>query len=617
MNFKIVLNLLLLTGILLAESHVERKILVQIDKDITHDQFINILDSKHYVIDKLLVKRLGIYRVTVVDDAISDYNALAEFRTSPWVKNAQLDHYVSQRATFPDDSQFGQQWDMHNNGSNGSLEDADIDAPEAWDITTGGFTPLGDTIVVAVVDGGCALTHPDLAPNIWINRHEIPSNGIDDDNNGYVDDYNGWDAYASDGSIPSDNHGTHVSGTVGAVGNNGSQVSGVNWNVKIMSVAASSSQTSVVVEGYGYVLDQRVRYNETNGDSGAFVVSTNSSFGVNYGNCSSGSYPLWNEMYNAMGEAGILSAAATMNINANVDTQGDVPTGCDSDWLITVTNTTSSDVKNSGAAYGLTTIDLGAPGTAVLSTLPGGSTGTLTGTSMATPHVAGAVGFLHSAMSHGFAQFYRSNPGEGALALKQVILDGTDPLTSLNGITVSGGRLNIYNSAILAQNFMASDSLDPNPVSNISADTSQVFYITLNWDDPLYLFGGDPISDFAIDISRDGILMNTIASGIETYTNGPLMGAAEYTYSLETRLLENDSTSIPISITVLAPGGDQIPGDATHDGRVDVTDVIKVLRFIYNLEEPDAVDFYTSDVVQDGTIDIFDVLAIVDIILGT
>ena len=122
------------------------------------------------------------------------------------------------------------------------------------------------------------------------------------------------------------------------------------------------------MEAYGYALDQRAIYDSSGGLSGAFVVATNSSFGVNNADCSSGDYSLWNDMYDALGQYGILSCGATMNINSNVDVTGDVPTGCESDYMISVTNTTRNDAKNSGAAYGLTTIDLGAPGTQVLST---------------------------------------------------------------------------------------------------------------------------------------------------------------------------------------------------------------------------------------------------------
>lgn len=598
-----------------AADYVPRTILVQREKDISNHQFSQIIQSKDYRIEKLLVPRLGIYKIYIVSDNISEEVALAHFRQNPFVRSAQLDHYVSRRQSFPDDTQFSQQWDMHNTGVNGAVEDADIDAPEAWDITTGGLTVLGDTIVVAVVDGGCDLNHNDLVSNIWTNYHEIPGNNIDDDNNGYIDDIHGWDAYDSDGSPPSNNHGTHVTGTVGAVGNNGNQVSGVNWNVKVMIVAASSSVTSVVMEGYGYALEMRSRYNETNGDSGAFVVSTNSSFGIDFADCTSGNYPLWNEMFSAMGEQGILSAAATMNNSSNVDQTGDVPTGCSSDWLITVTNTTSSDTRNSGAAYGQNSIDLGAPGTAILSTLPNNATGVLTGTSMATPHVAGAVALMHAAMNYGFAQFYRANPGEGALALKQIILDGTDLLASLENVTVSGGRLNIYNSAVMAQTFMAADSLDPNPVTDVMVDTSQIFYIHFSWTDPTTLFGGDSIPDFVIDIIRDGILQGTVNGGVEQFSDGPLAGGTLYQYNFITRLVASDRVSTPYILNVMAPGGTLIPGDATHDGQVDVTDIIRVLRFILQYDTPDEYDMATADIDYDGVLTVYDILGISDIIL--
>ena len=136
--------------------------------------------------------------------------------------------------------------------------DRDTDAPEAWNIATGGADALGNQIVVAIVDGGCQLTHTDLAANIWQNTLEVNgTNGVDDDGNGYVDDKNGWDAYSNDGTIPSDDHGTHVSGTVGAIGNNSSMVAGINWSVKLMEVAASSGSTSIISIGYGYVLHQK------------------------------------------------------------------------------------------------------------------------------------------------------------------------------------------------------------------------------------------------------------------------------------------------------------------------------------------------------------------------
>ena len=383
----------------------------------------------------------SIYLYSYDDVALDGEAVLRSLNDLPSVVAAQLNHYVEDRAT-PNDPQFGSQW-HHIDAS-----DNDIDSDLAWDITTGGTTANGDRIVVAVLEGGGAnYNHVDLVANHWTNSAEIAGNGVDDDGNGFVDDVNGWNAASGNDAISAGGHGTAVSGMIGAVGNNGNGGAGVNWDVEIMQIQMGSLTESNVIAAYNYPYTMRNLYNTSGGSQGAFVVATNASWGID--NANPANYPVWCAYYDDLGAVGILNCGATANNNVNIDVVGDMPTGCGSDYMVAVTATNSSDVRTF-SGYGATTIDLGAPGEAVF--LPSGSTGysSTSGTSFASPCVAGGIALVYSAPCADLASSALTSPQTTANAVRSYILDGVDPVANLVGETVTGGRLNVRNALDLA-----------------------------------------------------------------------------------------------------------------------------------------------------------------------
>lgn len=444
----------------------EGELLVQLKNGNSIEHFLQDNKAQGFVSAQTISERFNIYLLKFDTSKSSNFSLISELKKNKDVVNVQNNHYVAFREAeeiIPNDPLFPDQWALKNTGQDGGLLDADIDATDAWDITEGGLTVFGDTIVVAIIDGGSDLNHEDLS--FWKNRQEIKNNNIDDDGNGYVDDYDGWNAYAHNGTIPLHNHGVHVGGIAGARGNNEKGVSGVNLNLKILPVAGDATVESVVVEALSYVYTVRERYDQTNGAEGAFIVADNCSFGVNHGQPED--YPIWEALYDSLGKLGILSMGATANAAWDIDSVGDIPTGFETPYMIAVTNTTKLDKLNTGAAYGDTTIDLGAPGTTITSLFINNGYGNKTGTSMATPHVTGAAALLISAADSAFMAFYKSNPGAASLLIKQYILDGTDPLDDLQGKTVTGGRLNVFNSLNLMLN---------NPFPFLLTDVDSVSY---------------------------------------------------------------------------------------------------------------------------------------------
>jgi hypothetical protein len=428
---------------------------------------------------ELISKNVNIYLLSFDTDYTSHAYLLEYLDFKKEIIACQNNHYVQSRATTPNDPEFSNQWQFENTGQTGGTAGADISATDAWDITTGGLTAHGDTIVVCVIEEqGGNLTLPDLAPNAWKNNHEIPNNGIDDDNNGYIDDVEGWNVQTFSDDIGNGQHGTQVSSVIGAKGNNNDGGSGINWDVQIMMIrGVIPSSESTVLAAYDYPLTMRKQYNQSNGSLGAFVVATNASWGVD--NADPASFPLWCNFYDSLGLHGILNVGATANNNVDIDVVGDMPTACGSDYLMSITSSDHNDNRAS-AGYGLTTIDLAAPGQSVYMLGSNNTWGTSSGTSFATPAVAGTIALMYSIDCPSFMALAKSDPGAAVLMVKQSIMDGVDIIPGMNGESVTGGRLNAFN----ALNELG-DQCDTNECSyaysvQISSitDTSA----TINWD---------------------------------------------------------------------------------------------------------------------------------------
>jgi len=398
---------------------------------------INRNTDNTFSLKKNVAKNWGIFSLQFNENQDNSEQLLRLIRRLPSIQSAQWNYKVEDRSVEPNDTEWWRQGDM-------TL----INAPDVWETSTGGLTPNGDTIVVAVLEKGALLTHPDLAPNRWWNWHEIPNNGIDDDGNGFTDDFGGWNPQTQADDLGTKAfHGTAVHGIIGAKGNNNLGVTGVNWKVKLMNVSGIDYESDII-EGYDYVANMRKLYNQTNGAKGAFIVATNASFGFN--NWRAAEHAMWCAVYDSLGKLGVLSVGATANQNIDVDIEGDMPTTCTSEYLITVTNIQKSGAKQQGAAFGSISIDLGAPGTDTYTTYNSGgqnndipSYNTLGGTSAAAPHVTGGIALLYSLGCEPFTSDAVSDPITCARRVRDVILNNVEPNTTLAGITTTGGHLDL------------------------------------------------------------------------------------------------------------------------------------------------------------------------------
>ncbi len=346
------------------------------------------------------------------------------------------------------DPKVGELYGMNNTGQTGGTPGADINAPEAWQIHTGRDQADGGTLL-AVIDTGIDYNHPDLKDNVWTNPGEIAGDGIDNDNNGVVDDIHGYNAYANSGDpLDGHSHGTHCAGTIAGQGNNGEGVVGVNHDANIMGVKifsdSGSTNAAAIIRGIQYSTKMGAR------------ITSNSWGG---GRANEG-------IKQAFAESPALHIMAAGNSGTNNDARPHFPSSYDLDNNIAVAATDHNDGIARFSCYGATSVDIGAPGVNIMSTVNGGGYASYSGTSMATPHVAGAALLVADA-----------NPGISNAELKERLLGTADKIPSLDGKVVTGARLNVGAAIQPAEN----DQLAPALPNDFGAKSVSHDNVTLGW----------------------------------------------------------------------------------------------------------------------------------------
>ncbi|MGB7220414.1 MAG: S8 family serine peptidase, partial [Vicinamibacterales bacterium] len=427
----------------------------------------------------------------------------------------------------PNDPQFGTLWGLRNTGQSGGTAGADIRATEAWNLTTG-----SSNVVVAVIDTGIDPFHQDLAANVFQNTADCNTNGVDDDGNGFVDDCNGIDTVNHDSYPFDDNgHGTHTAGTIGAVGNNSIGVVGVNWTVRLMACkfldASGSGSSSNAIACLDYVALMK--------DRGVNIVASNNSWGG--GGFSQALY----DAIDAQRQRGILFIASAGNGSLDSDRTPQYPAGFSLPNVIAVAATTRTDGLASFSNYGKHTVHLGAPGDQILSTTPGNTYNTLSGTSMAAPHVTGVAALLKA-----------QDPSRDWRAIKNLMLAGGDQTSSLAN-TVTGRRLNALNALTCSNSTVLSRLQPTSPILLTSAGA----LVTLS---ALHINCANPNGSVTVTVNPGGSTLTLLDNG-----TGVDLAAGDGIYSAQWAV---PSTG---SYTLTFPGGDVVTVASASDYTVEPT----------------------------------------------
>lgn len=489
---------------------------------------------------------VGLEKFTLAPGRSVD-SAIGGLQRNPNVEFAEPDYIVESLATSNDPYYTGGNlWGMYGDTTSPANQFGS-QAGEAW---AAGFTG-SKNVYVMVIDEGIQIDHPDLAANIWTNPFD-PTDGVDNDGNGYVDDTNGWDFVYNDRSVydaGEDDHGTHVAGTIGGVGGNGAGVAGVNWSVTMISgkfLGPNGGAISNAIKAADYATNLKIKHGLN------IVASSNSWGGGGYSQAMA-------DAINRGGDQGILFVAAAGNASSDNDAAGAYPANYECtkggtrgwDCVVSVASITSTGALSSFSNFGATTVDIGAPGSSINSSLPGNTYGNYSGTSMATPHVTGAVALCAS-----------SNPLLTTRQILQSVLWSAKPTTALAGRVSTGGRLDIGS--------LISECVEPSTVpvtgspSGLTASDPTSSSVLLNWS------AGTSANHQGFEIQRSPVgcgsyvSIGWVEAGSTTFTAANLQPSTSYCFRVSAFNNFGGGTNGPWSSEALATTADPPPPPAPY-----------------------------------------------------